>query len=93
MSETKFTKGPWEKDETAPYYISAEDGRNVATVHSGLFSNQESKANADIIASAPDLYEALGWLYSQIGQPEISLFGVKKVIDALAKARGEKTDE
>jgi hypothetical protein len=56
MSETKFTPGPWEKDETAPYYISAEDGRNIATVHSGLFSNQEAKGNADLIASAPDLY-------------------------------------
>ena len=114
MSQTKFTPGPWEKDETAPYYISAEDGRNIATVHSGLFSNQESKANADLIAFAPDLYDEL---QKSVEQMLIGLTAVQKLVEksgtaevlskvekemmkqirnanaALAKARGEKTDE
>lgn len=73
MSESKFTPGPWfvEQSEKTPIYVSPV-GRhenisicNVLTMdeddsESGDWINgDETKANAYLIAAAPDLYKAL----------------------------------
>lgn len=59
MTKTaKHTLGPWtfERDSDADYSIYGKDGVFVATVH---HENDDRKANAALIASAPELLEAL----------------------------------
>ncbi len=99
MSKTKFTPGPWETDlatgteyenfrciKAGVGYFSMTGGDpNIGFSLIGFIS----KENADLITAAPDLYESLEWLLGEIGNPEISTFGIEKCFDALAKARGE----
>jgi hypothetical protein len=67
MAETKFTPGPWVNDDGE---IIPENGSAIALVHNPADSpcfepetdaeadavEAEFKANADLIAAAPDLY-------------------------------------
>ena len=89
MSEAKFTKGPWwsskPKGEHRSFVMA--DCVRIATVpyNSG---RTNTKANADLIAAAPDLYEALSDIVSNMFQPTYEQ--IERANDALAKARGEK---
>jgi hypothetical protein len=96
MSETKFTPGPWVKNWTAPYNVSGQGGSQIATVH--FFSNEECQGNADLIAAAPELYEALENALDRLD--DISIYynidlseEIKAANAALAKARGEKAEK
>lgn len=70
MSETKFTPGPWVFRELTSEpvdglgYIEREkhDGKEIA--HHGDMgrSRDENRANGNLIAAAPELYEALQWM-------------------------------
>jgi|DEB0MinimDraft_3_1074331.scaffolds.fasta_scaffold63928_1 hypothetical protein len=93
MTKPKFTPGPWVKvgrylirPEKVTEYVDAPVAR---TRSKGLRkrSDEESEANAHLIAAAPDLYDMLktienddgivpGWLWDRIQA-------------TLAKARGE----
>ena len=55
MSEPKFTKGPWKWQDEEEYGIV------VHAEHSpiAMVICEEDKANATLIAAAPDMYEAL----------------------------------
>ena len=84
MSE--FTKGPWSNDD---YIINAKDCCiEIAKVT--VFN--QGKANANLIAAAPEMHEVLqsiintwdGPLYRHEMAPNID-----KAREALAKARGE----
>lgn len=84
MSEPKFTPGPW-------LVMANQIGTQETEIASICLTAQirlpkdETKANAHLIAAAPDLYEALEYCIKQI--PE---FGdVPGIKAALAKARGE----
>ena len=103
-AETKFTPGPW----VADYHGSRGHIKSVPTdskpgvtptptvcrydYTAPSISNESKKANAHLIAAAPELYEALsGLLYHDengIGE------GYDEVIEAarlaLTKARGEQ---
>lgn len=50
--ETKFTKGPWHFDGGADWSVHAASGAVIAEVY-------DSRADATLIAAAPDLYEAM----------------------------------
>ena len=82
--ETKHTPGPWKiTSATHPiigWRITANDG-SVAGVHKAgpRQSINECKANARLIAAAPELAEALRALY-----------GTAKVVDAQNKAQYER---
>lgn len=59
--KTNFTKGPWQINDRDPSQICDSDGdvrgcAPIATVHG---TAAEQKANAALIVSAPELYEAL----------------------------------
>lgn len=52
-----FTPGPWEIEVTdLGEYINAPDGSTIAGI---WFVGEPTKANAHLIAAAPELYEAL----------------------------------
>jgi hypothetical protein len=58
MSNSKHTPGPWKQGSTHPENVSAGSALVCTTLSRGRF-NDEQKANARLIAAAPDLLEAL----------------------------------
>lgn len=108
MSDTRFTPGPYRVGAdmesiclnrgTDDDYTSNGWAKKLATVHwkQSWMSAEESFANAHLISAAPELYEALEGLLSDIEEyQKINNLGGKnnhwQVISraALAKARGE----
>lgn len=97
MTEPKFTPGPWSIGTPPPngeQTIGTVVGLMVAVATTGVGMAEETKANAHLIASAPELYEALHRLvYSPYREGTPSH---KKLEDdgkaALAKARGESNE-
>lgn len=79
MTETKFTKGEWKIRDGYEVGISVTFGSGFFTVASCQLFN-EAKANAHLIAAAPEMYDFIGTYMG--GHPEAELL--------LAKARGEQ---
>lgn len=96
MSETKFTPGPWywdgpvwdyDRDEDAPWLVSGND-KFDAVMTGELHCN---RADANLIAAAPELFEALLILHPKSGVWCTPTDEESKIIEAtLAKLRGEK---
>ena len=98
MSETKFTKGDWQArkgfimvslplcGEAEAHIIDGPDNMDIAYLPKGY---PNSKANAHLIAAAPELYEALEAMVkiteTYCDEPD----EVDVARAALAKARGE----
>jgi hypothetical protein len=95
----KHTPGPWKfRDDskffkTNPFSVYIQGGG----VHSAAIANiprkqtipeEEARANALLIAAAPDLLEALKFAQSIIGHPDD--VGSQMIAAAIAKATGEK---
>jgi hypothetical protein len=63
MSETKFTPGPWHKDERSDVYVRDSEGDYIAGTYAPMPKRKrakgENEANAHLIAAAPDMYEEL----------------------------------
>ena len=95
---TQFTKGPWKPDWKKPGVIrgiDAADGGSVimADEYAGsAWIGVENLHDINLIATAPDLYEALDRLIGEIKDYHVSssvLDAIELSISALAKARGE----
>lgn len=103
MSEAKFTKGPWRilPEECGKDYIRIRGTvigerykvANVVTpTYEGVHEMEldETRANANLIAAAPEMYEMLQAVNEwHILQGEIGPFQVE-IDRLLAKARGEQ---
>ncbi len=101
MSETKFTPGPWKVDPKYSRDIQAPDGLDVATcclsiLNRKVTTEEESIANAALIAAAPDMYEALEAAILEYGKPggpwnvpSSPGTWIDKAKAAIVKARGE----
>lgn len=100
MSEAKFTKGRWvaaqkHSSKVGLPVVASPHGRSIASVtFFGLGENfkshdDESYANAHLIAAAPELYEALKDILGIIppDYEESPMVAFAKA--ALTKARGE----
>ena len=102
---TEFTPGPWTAPTDHPSEVECPSGESVATCwHEGAAgmivrlkgvlpcSLKESRANASLIAAAPDLYEALVMWLDRIKSPDgPDMQALLHMTDAaLAKARGEQ---
>ena len=62
MSETKFTPGPWSRNiKPAKKYNTIFAGRNTHICQLSVLrlSDEEVEHNCNLIASAPEMYEAL----------------------------------
>ena len=58
--ENEFTKGEWRVSLSNTSYADiVVDGFDICTCWSGYVGEDETKANAKLIAAAPDLIEAL----------------------------------
>lgn len=79
MGEQKHTPGPWEHLGN----IILQNGRSIALVHR---QGEELLANARLMASAPELLEALEGLLHKKGSFENAIATANA---AIAKAKGE----
>jgi hypothetical protein len=93
MSE--FTPGPWRQGNTVELLLNnkcreiiSDDG-NIGLVY-GII-DQDNKANANLIAAAPELYEALNLLLDQSWNGPVDADHIARIraVAALKKARGE----
>ena len=85
---TKYTPGLWKHDDTSIYSDKYE--HDIATLyfeHGEPYSLEEFEANANLIAAAPELLEALEDIINANGMYEERIVNAKK---AIAKAKGEK---
>lgn len=93
--EAKFTKGPWVKAETQGdnlrtpkiRLIRPQDGSVGAICYVYGDESVECKSNQNLIAAAPDLYNALEVLAAYC---EFRGIPTDAAYAALAKARGEQ---
>ena len=101
MKMTNWTKGPWEVGRVPTRVeVPGRDGFNnnnyrVADAYSSMQlvnspRSEEAHANAHLIASAPELYEALDTCIRQLEALTSPLDVPDGALAALAKARGEK---
>ena len=104
MTEPKFTKGPWRvnfEDYTKPYVeILNEDNLVIAQIPDGeiirgdktILGLENIEANINLIAAAPDLYEALETTCEYCIGKEATDCPCERCITgkALRKARGEE---
>jgi len=89
---TKFTKGPWSVGRSVKTMVFADDGLDlVADCTAGEFARDVEIANAALIASAPELYEALEQIAALYIDDRSSAMHKALCIanKALKKARGE----
>ena len=94
-NETKWTPGAWHVERYKEPYTSSLDtyivvssaGLIVAKCGTGDF---EMPDNANLIAAAPELYEALKLADAEFSGANIDILALeRKIHAALAKARGE----
>lgn len=84
----EYTKGEWEvKGYPSGRYIQTNE-IIIAQVW-GQKPMAETEANAQLIASAPDLYEALAYLNEHCSPEMFSNYAREKCRKALAKAEGK----
>lgn len=97
MSE--FTPGPWRQGDVVELLLNRKcreiisDNGNIGLVYG--VTDQENIANANLIAAAPELYEALDTLSLVVGLTPIAgnKAALQEAVDvaraAIKKARGE----
>ena len=108
MSDTPWTKGPWQIAGPSGFAILSDTSKGrflVGVAHHGanrrLLDTREilqdvAHANACLIATAPELYEALkqftgAWLPNQKAWAISEMYEARdKALKAMAKARGEQ---
>lgn len=91
MSEAKFTKGPW-----TPCMYNNDDiqvtffGVVISGVYHQIGSGNENRMNSNLIAAAPEMYEAMQEFVNRVDRVEVrSTATYNKFKTILAKARGE----
>ena len=86
MSETKFTKGPWQFTKCGP---TDSKGMGVCSMWGDWETQRVNiEANIHLIAAAPEMYKTL----NEIADATVHNFNyetAKPIYDLLAKARGE----
>jgi hypothetical protein len=93
MSQSKFTPGPWKTSGVNPHRIIAVEGRSVGLeicATKGFLAEyrEQSLANAQLIAAAPDLLAALKHLVHWHDQ--LSPADIAKAESVIAKAEGQQ---
>lgn len=99
MGDLKATPGPWEPHPVMRWVSPASDMETPVCAlrweTEGVACDEtEVRANAFLIAAAPELYEALAWFINDIDGTHTKMVefdaNVERARVALAKARGEQ---
>ena len=95
MSDMKFTPGPWDLGDECNSGAEVCIGETVATVGRDhwmtgnyVIERDEMRANARLIAAAPELYEMLDRIWHECSD-DLSGFAQMEIEKVLKKARGE----
>jgi hypothetical protein len=91
---SKFTPGPWRLGRCGQ--ILGEDGEFICSARKRTITQYQKspteKANAALIAAAPELYDALEFALHRLESVESPIFSVRHAIQkcksAIAKAHG-----
>ncbi len=91
-NHTNFTKGPWSNSGKVIGVVSDSDDQSNGMMLSICWIDKfdladQCEANAALIACAPEMYEMLDKILCVY---ELDYDDTCKVLDLLAKARGEK---
>lgn len=97
---TAFTPGPWACKDTSnhahDYRLFRPDGSPLP-VTAPANDHSEQRANARLIAAAPDMYAALDSILADLRERDATGSGLMSraatkslILSALAKARGEQ---
>jgi len=96
MNELRATRGPWELMEVPRGFIVTADERSYDIAMVRNLGNHDNKANAALIAAAPELYAALEALFAcdmehvlMFDGKEDQVAAIQLARAALKKARGE----
>ncbi len=92
--KTRHTPGPWHIHEDDDVAIDTADGRFIARIEAddgksaedGYIPYAEGKANAALIAAAPDLYDACRAAYAYLTPPASRFASNRKAAAALIEA-------
>ena len=99
MTETTHTPAPWQATDSSPLYVTA--GPSIlATMHFSLRPTAEVKANAHLMAAAPELLDNLKNVLSRFqdllgpeghrnGEIAGDVDAIKQAHAVIAKATGE----
>lgn len=101
MSEPAWTPGPWQARQRSDgaWLVVATDEYETSVTVTYATTRQRPRDNATLIASAPDLYDALDQLIAELPDPAFLTDGILSVPlresvevarAALARARGEQ---
>ena len=88
------TPGPWHLHDMESNTVCGSDHLAIADCNASSRAQLENEDNARLIASAPDLYEALDNCVNGLGcQPGyVNTLALQRAKQALASARGETTE-
>lgn len=89
--DTNRATEKWRRRGREVASISAHHAADVPSLADTAlgYGASEAKANAHLIAAAPELYEALARLTAEFGDKSVDHENVRAAFAALAKARGE----
>ena len=86
MSEPKFTNGPWHVSENQPTVVGNKEKAVCKCELDWNLGANERKANAALIAAAPEMYVLLEDLLGKFRNDEFA----PQIEAVLKKARGEE---
>lgn len=94
MKNNKHTAGPWSVDCTSVAPTINSIDKTICQIHEPTMGHLKhvNVANARLIASAPEMLEALEHLSNELCEGEFvkhSADAIRKIKSAIAKARGE----
>ena len=98
MSKGKFTKGPWRIDEFRDFASIMAGYTEICYIDDDL-NCDKVRANARLIAAAPEMYELLGRVEDYFQNRHIYGYGVEesvsadlltKIKEVMKKVRGEE---
>lgn len=95
MSEAKFTNGPWVAISNGSYFdIGPATEDLIIPVYPNVCIGvmHYDKANAHLIAAAPEMYEMLNAISDAIELGQYELLQNFDICKLLSKARGESND-
>lgn len=91
---SKHTKGKWE-DNDGDIVVKVQDNWPIIAIVQYVKTMAETRANAQLIAAAPDLLAACKAIQAEMGQPDypthtgMALLAMEKVRNAIKKAEGK----
>lgn len=91
MNNPKHTPGPWTIDWSSAHQTINSEDKTICNIHPPTFdADEEDRANARLIAAAPEMLNALDTAIQHLSKHGMSPELIKDLKQVYDKARGEK---